>query len=153
MNAKQERIKRVYPLLTGNDNRFLRVFSLFEHVSLSRHEHGETENGQKLRIAAYTKDTPRTFFRGCTVHFVFLDASESSDRSTMSCSSFVINYRSFTVYATVFFLHLLPCSRIRPQNVYMRLVFQWLQSGCSVLNLTYASANISVDSQTSRSIA
>ena len=26
MNAKQERIKRVYPLLVGNDNRFLRVF-------------------------------------------------------------------------------------------------------------------------------
>ena len=30
MNAKQEKIKRVYPLLVGNDNRFLRVFSLFE---------------------------------------------------------------------------------------------------------------------------
>ena len=38
MNAKQERIKRVYPLLMGNDNRFVRVFSLFEHVSFSRHE-------------------------------------------------------------------------------------------------------------------
>ena len=35
MNAKQERIKRVYPLLMGNDNRFLRLFSLFEHVSKS----------------------------------------------------------------------------------------------------------------------
>ena len=35
MNAKQERIKRVYPLLIGNDNRFLRLFSLFEHVSKS----------------------------------------------------------------------------------------------------------------------
>ena len=28
MNAKQERMKRVYPLLMRNDNRFLRVFSL-----------------------------------------------------------------------------------------------------------------------------
>ena len=28
MNVKQERIKRVYPLLLRNDNRFLRVFSL-----------------------------------------------------------------------------------------------------------------------------
>ena len=35
MNAKQERIKRVYPLLMGNDNRFLRLFSFFEHVSKS----------------------------------------------------------------------------------------------------------------------
>ena len=26
MSAKQERMKRVYPLLMGNDNRFLRVF-------------------------------------------------------------------------------------------------------------------------------
>ena len=50
MNAKQERIKRVYPLLVGNDNRFLRVFSLFEHISFSPYEHGETENGQKLSL-------------------------------------------------------------------------------------------------------
>ena len=35
MNAKQERIKRVYPLLMGNDNRCLRLYSLFEHVSKS----------------------------------------------------------------------------------------------------------------------
>ena len=35
MNANQERIKRVYPLLMGNDNRFLRLCSLFEHVSKS----------------------------------------------------------------------------------------------------------------------
>ena len=28
MNAKQEWMKRVYPLLMRNDNRFLRVFSL-----------------------------------------------------------------------------------------------------------------------------
>ena len=35
MSAKQERIKRVYPLVRGNDNRFSRVFSLFEHVSKS----------------------------------------------------------------------------------------------------------------------
>ena len=45
------------------------------------------------------------------------------------------------------FLHSLPCSRIRPQNVYIRLV----SNGCSVLNLTYAF--ISVDSRTSGSIA
>ena len=32
MSAKQERMERVYPLLMGNDNRFLRVFSLFEYV-------------------------------------------------------------------------------------------------------------------------
>ena len=50
MNAKQERVKRIYPLLVGNDNRFLRVFSLFEYVSFSPYEHGETENGQKLSL-------------------------------------------------------------------------------------------------------
>ena len=35
MNARQDRIKRVYPLLMGNDNRCLRLYSLFEHVSKS----------------------------------------------------------------------------------------------------------------------
>ena len=50
INAKQERIKRVYPLLMGNDNRFLRVFSLFERVSFSRYEHGDSENSQKLSL-------------------------------------------------------------------------------------------------------
>ena len=35
MKAKLERIETVYPLLMGNDNRFWRVFSLFEHVSKS----------------------------------------------------------------------------------------------------------------------
>ena len=35
MNAKQETIKRVYPLLMGNDNRCLRLYSLFEHVPKS----------------------------------------------------------------------------------------------------------------------
>ena len=48
MNAKQERIKRVYPLLMGNDNRFLRLFFLYLSMYQSRHEHRETENGQKL---------------------------------------------------------------------------------------------------------
>ena len=50
MNAKQERIKRVYPLLIANDNRFLRVFSLFECVSFSQYEHGDSENSQKLSL-------------------------------------------------------------------------------------------------------
>ena len=45
------------------------------------------------------------------------------------------------------FLHSLPCSRIRPQNVYIRLV----SNGRSVLNLTYAF--ISVDSRKLGSIA
>ena len=35
MNAKQERIRRVYPLLMGNDNRCLRLYSLFENESKS----------------------------------------------------------------------------------------------------------------------
>ena len=50
MNAKQERIKRVYPLLMGNDNRFLRLFFLYLSMYQSRHEHRETENGQKLSL-------------------------------------------------------------------------------------------------------
>ena len=34
MNATQERIKRFYLLFMRNDNRFLRVFSLVENVSI-----------------------------------------------------------------------------------------------------------------------
>ena len=49
MNAKQERIKRVYLLLIGNDNRFLRLF-LYLSMYQSRHEHRETENRQKLSL-------------------------------------------------------------------------------------------------------
>ena len=85
-----------------------------------------------------------------TVHFVFLDASESSDRSAMSCRSFVINYLklyslcdctfSYTHFPAVAFLH----------KTYSCDSFP---NGCSVLNLTYASANMSVDSRTLRSIA
>ena len=52
MNAKQERINRVYPLLMGNDNCFLRVF-LYLSMYQSRHEHRETENGQKIHKGNY----------------------------------------------------------------------------------------------------
>ena len=51
MNAKQERIKKVYPLLMGNDNRFFFLdFFLYLSMYQSRHEHRETENGQKLSL-------------------------------------------------------------------------------------------------------
>ena len=45
----EERIKRVYPLLMGNDK--LSVFETFFYLSMcqSRHEHREKENGQ-LRL-------------------------------------------------------------------------------------------------------
>ena len=45
----EERIKRVYPLLMGNDK--LSVFETFFYLSMyqSRHKHREEENGQ-LRL-------------------------------------------------------------------------------------------------------
>ena len=46
MNAKQERIKRVYPLLMPNDDRFLRAFlyfSMYQSILASK-----TENRQRI---------------------------------------------------------------------------------------------------------
>ena len=46
MNAKQERIKRVYPLLMPNDDRFLRAFlylSMYQSILASK-----TENRQRM---------------------------------------------------------------------------------------------------------
>ena len=50
MIPKHERIKRLYPLLVGKDYRFLRLFFLYLSMYQSRHEHRETENGQKLSL-------------------------------------------------------------------------------------------------------
>ena len=46
MNAKQERIKRVYPLLMPNDDRFLGAFlylSMYQSILASK-----TENRQRI---------------------------------------------------------------------------------------------------------
>ena len=68
----------------------------------------------------------------------------------MSCSSFVINYLKFYSLCdcTFYYTHFPAVAFVH--KTYTRDSFS---NGCSVLNLVYASANISVDSRTSRSIA
>ena len=102
----------------------------------------------RIRIVAWTKPHQEYSSGADTIHFVFLDISESLDWCAMSYSSFVLNYLNFTkvgftVYATVLLPKALITLTSLKSHSFTKRIHPSLPYGCSS----------QFDSRTSRSIA